>query len=1019
MAILTQEEAQVGGFRKEIEESALDMMQDILQRYQYQFPHKSAIRELTSNAIDAIREKEIALGILSGTLREEDYFIRREGEMYKDSNFDPKYYNKDWLWSGGNSYNNPHRPELYGYYPNKVYITYEEGGDTGKDRLLIEDFGVGMGGRRVERYFNLGFSTKRNTIHALGKYGIGAKAGLAAAPFYTMTTRYNGREYSFNIYPHQIQSIVPRFNTETGKENGLHLFSNGEKIYYRETKLPNGTVIALESKKHHKQMYIDAVKSQLLYFDNVVLRVRNKFGGIDVIPHQAGILYEDEHIILSDNNQYSKPHLLISKINYGNVNFQELELEDKHGNIGIKVAAEDVTTNPSRESLMWDDKTREAVVTAFGKVVGIAERIVAQQLKVDDFLEWIKSCAAVKGKWGNDSSVVGRLAQIVDLSNVEIPYSKDPSVVYGPKLFMGLNVRLNTLSEEREGSVVRYRITRHSVVTQTFSGDMPIVVQKGRTSFKKDKYLLTEVYPEGFISFQVPFLGEDEDTDALSLLGGRDTKSAITPQMKAALEHYKTLKEPDLRAHMEKISNLMQSAAGTVSYEDIEVPEDFDDSEEVVEEEIKTEEGEESRKARQKLMREKGVIPIFTPRNATSSYVYSGEKYGTRLWDWQKLELPVEDIDKWDEEEVYYATEAKIGKDEDGKDIIEAELLHVAAAITRPLQRLVWAKNDRKPGEHGYDPEQAPHDFDIMKLMPDYTKKPVRPSDDADWKQSHPGYAGIMPMVAGRQVPPLVYGTRQGEWERMHNFFGTRVKLIKVAQDRRKFFLDFKPIQRFFLDIKGKTLTMSNALVRWNTARVMNEQLHKLKFLENFSLFDNKAWTAYHNIKRYVADNYRELKDHSKDNRYYGLRDSSYTDLVTHCDKLMKFQLLVRDSKDNPTLIAAAAKELFAPQQEITDGLAIDTTFYDTYVELLDYAAPIYVLLNEVTILTKDGAIGMEVESEIRSYLASKGVQSFGGVPMIKKDVLNTEQPDPIVSAADSVTFLEDDGPRTYGPDLT
>jgi len=45
----------------------------------------------------------------------------------------------------------------------------------------------------------------------------------------------------------------------------------------------------------------------------------------------------------------------------------------------------------------------------------------------------------------------------------------------------------------------------------------------------------------------------------------------------------------------------------------------------------------------------------------------------------------------------------------------------------------------------------------------------------------------------------------------------------------------------------------------------MNGKLNRLRFLENYSLFDNKAWTAYHNVKRYVEANYRELKEHSKD----------------------------------------------------------------------------------------------------------------------------------------------------------
>lgn len=998
MAIHTEQEHEVGGFQKEIEESAKEVMLDVLQKYQYQFPHRSAIRELVSNSLDAIREKHIATQIITGKAKEEDYFIRRNDPLYKDSNFDPQYYNLDWLWliqQDGDRWD-PRGDRLYAKDPNKVHITYEDGGETRKDRLLIEDFGTGMGGRRVEKYFHLGYSSKRNTIHALGKFGIGAKAGLAAASFYTMTTRYNGKEYSFNIYPHNIQSIVPEWNTETGKRNGLHIFQNRAKIWYRETTLPNGTIIELESKKHHKQMYIDAVKSQLLYFDNIVLRVRNQHGGLDIVPHQAEILYEDDHIILSDNTQYSKPHLLIGKINYGNVDFKELELEDKQGNIGIKVAAEEVTVNPSRESLMWDELTRETVVKAFTKVVKIAEHIVGQQMKKDDFLEWVRACSEIKGRFGGDT-VVGRLSKVVDLSGVEIPYSKDPTIVYGQKLFMGLSIRLNTLSEEREGSVVRYRITRAGISSVSFDNTLPVLAQISGVSFKKDKYLLTDVYPDGFISFQVPFSSEEEVRKLLS--EAMPDNIDLPPAMRNALEHYPKLMREELVAHMTKVSSYMLASKDTITYEDIVVPEDFDDSEEVTreDEQAQTEEGKQSRKDRQKLIREKGVIPIFTPRNVTSSYITSKEKNSNRLWDWQKLELPVEDIDKWDESEVYYATEAKIGKDEDGKDIIEAELLHIAAAITRPSNELV---------------HKWPDKFDIKAIMPEYVKMPSTPGTP-DWQSTHPSYAGIKPTGANTVlvVPLMVYNTAQREWERIHNFFG-KVKLIKVAQDRRKFFLDFKPIQRFFLDIKGKTLTMSNALVRWNTARVMNDQLWKLKFLNNFDVFDNKAWTTYHNVKRYVDHNYRELKDHSKDNRYYGLRDSSYEDLVTHCDKLMKFQLLVRDSKDNPTLIAAAAQELFAPQQEITDGLAIDLTFYDSFKELLEYAEPIYVLLNEIPKLT--GATGggsnydisNELELEIRSYLGSKGVEGFNTMPMTRKQVLDG------IAPVDQ-TLEEDEGYQT------
>lgn len=945
MAILTEQMEDVQGFQKEIETSAMAAMMDVLQKYQYSHPQKSAIRELVCNSLDAIRERDIALGIISGRFKEEDYFIRRDGDLYKDSNFDRNYYDPKWLWSILDTHDKHLHPSLYAKRSDKVYITYIDGGETQKDKLLIEDFGVGMGGRRVERYFSLGFSTKRNTKSAIGKFGIGAKAGLAAAPFYTMTTRYNGREYSFNIYPHQIMSIVPQLNTETGKSNGLHLFENGARIWYRATQLPNGTTIEIESKKHHRGMYIDAVKSQLLYFPEVELRTQNQYGGIDIIPHAADILYEDELIILSDNTQFSKPHILVDKVNYGNLDFKEMELEDKHGNIGIKVASEDVTVNPSRETVIWDDKTRDTVVSAFNKVVGIAERLIAKQLQVEDFIEWVKTCQQIKHSYSN-GSVLERLSKVVDLNGVAIPYAKDQSIVFNRDLFVGLNVRMIQLDSVREGSLMRYRIKRLACGTSGFEQDTPIVIQRGRVSFKKDKYILTELYPDGFIAFQVPFQAEtplctDGNVVISEGITEAQAREIITPVMKEALDHISKLTRESLVEHMGKVTGYVLASKDIIDYEAIEVPEDFDDSEELtIQEEAASEDGKEARKMREKLKREAGVIPIFTPRNATSAYIDSRDKGGTKLYEWQKLEMIVDHIDKWDNEEVFYATEAKIGKDEDGADIIEAELLHLAAAITRPTDALV-------------------NMLDMQAHTIQY---------------SNPNYADNIANTALLAS----YKVTQYEACRLHNFTGKpKVKLIKVAQDRRKYFLDFKPIQRFFLDIKGKTLTMSNALVRWNTARVIEEGIGKLQFLRNFSLFHQQFSGEYKMLQDYVNANYRNLKDHTANSRYYGLRESSYDDLVRHCDKVMKFQLLVRATKDNPNLIAQAAQELFAPQQEITDGLAIDVSIYDIYLKLLDYAEPIRILLNQVGKLTSyDTDIPDDLELEIRSYLQHKGVDT-------------------------------------------
>ena len=85
------------GLEKKINDGAKKLVIDILQATQYSTPIPSTIRELVTNACDSHREKEIAINILTGKNKVEDYFITREGEEYEDSNFDSSYYDLNWL----------------------------------------------------------------------------------------------------------------------------------------------------------------------------------------------------------------------------------------------------------------------------------------------------------------------------------------------------------------------------------------------------------------------------------------------------------------------------------------------------------------------------------------------------------------------------------------------------------------------------------------------------------------------------------------------------------------------------------------------------------------------------------------------------------------------------------------------------------------------------------------------------------------------------------------------------------
>lgn len=503
------------GITKQFEMSAMTMLFDNLQKNQYQHPEKSTIRELVSNGIDATNEKLNALKVINGEIKVEDLYLTRNDAMFADSNYLAEYYDKKWLSED----------------PNKIDIIYQEAiAGAGRDTLRIIDNGVGVGHivnpntrqSRLQGILKLGFSTKRNNSAQLGKFGIGAKAALSTGvDSYTMITRHNGKEFRFEVYDYKADPLVPRLNLEVGKDNPFILFEDWEKretagvvewvlasthkIHYLETTQKNGTEIIVHTKRHHRTTYLNAVQSQLLYFDNITFSIVREDGEIDIIPVQAEILYEDDYIILSNNTQFSKPHFVLNKVNYGYVNWQELELEDKLGNIAYKIKPESVSINPSRESLIWDDKTRKTVMAVQIKVAEIASRVVAEALKETDLILWLRKCSQVLGRASNADTIAGKLAGLVTKADLKLVFEAYPKLIYtyDPKDFF-----LDVLEMEGVYSIQANikGVLGHKIERDKLKGwnsiYKPIYLQTDRTSNKKETYLLLK-HPEGFIKLKV------------------------------------------------------------------------------------------------------------------------------------------------------------------------------------------------------------------------------------------------------------------------------------------------------------------------------------------------------------------------------------------------------------------------------------------------------------------------------------------------------------------------------------
>ena len=542
------------GVSKRINKGAEKMVFDILQATQYSNPIPSTIRELVTNACDSQREKEIAIEILTEVKTEEDYFIRRDGDQYSDSNFNPDYYDLNCLEQS----------------INEVTINYYRNDGVGFcDKLEIIDYGVGIGGRRLEGVLELGYSTKRNTSQNFGAFGLGAKVALSTGvDFYTIETVHNGKRFKCNCYPYKTDFMIPKFNPYIE-------FSDGSKVHYEETDEKNHTIISFGVKKHNRSRFEESIQDQLNYLHNVRLFIHEDGSKWEKNIHNE-IIHNSDSIIVTTSSIYNKPHIVVVKdvkssagINYGYVDFRELEMEQLYGSIGLKcpvrqsikdpdtgaeiVIQDGVEVTPSREKVIWNEPTKLFIQGVIQSAANEATKLVEEELKENDFLKWLQACRDVLHKASNNSSsALRQISKIIDTNDIKPKYPKDESITFiNPKsLFKGLHVREVIQSTAKSGKI---SITSEAVTTWlTFNFDA-VYIKDADTSRDraKDTYLT-------------------ENFGRIIIIEAREI-AEITEDLDAS----QTAK---LLYHRNKILGYLEESDIIKSYEEVEVPDEYRNS---------------------------------------------------------------------------------------------------------------------------------------------------------------------------------------------------------------------------------------------------------------------------------------------------------------------------------------------------------------------------------------------------------------------------------------------------------
>lgn len=888
------------GLQKKINKSAEKMVFDILQATQYSTPIPSTVRELVTNACDSQREKEIAIEILKGHKKVEDYYITRNEDEYKDSNFKRDYYDLNYL--------DP--------FHNNVEITYKYGEGSGYcDLFEVKDYGVGVGGDRLKGILELGYSTKRNTSENFGAFGLGAKVALSTnVPYYTIDTCHNGKRFLMNCLPYKTNFLINKFEADGSIDIA------GETVYYQSVDTPNTTTVSFGVKRHNRQRFIDTIQEQLVYLDNVNLTIDD---GEHSRPYsfRASILYNSDNLIVSDSGWYAKPHIVIVKskssatgINYGHIDFRELEMEQLYGSVGLKcpirqsyksesgeevVIQEGVDVTPSREKVIWNENTKKFIQELIDKAAEEATALVENQLVEKDFLLWISKCRDVLVSSATYSSALYHISRIIDTQKIAPKYTLNPSIHYKPPKIMlpGFNVRKVTATIEDK----KYSIKSEEVSSWGDVNLNNVYFLSGNRSRIKDYYIIET---EG-----VFYTISTKSTDALE----EKLIQTVDPTEKKLIQ-----------SRISKIKNnwgvlnYIKNSQLYNDYEEIEVPEDYESK--LKEKELEVENSEKftnlSPAERRKLQER---IVAFSLR-FKGDYEYS---HDLESFVWDKVEPKLSDVMSSDTLTYY-------GTSDDKEALLFAGLLMKnMTPIARDVFPGTWVNSSvyRYSGTH--------YPMYYRDEIPTYLKE--RGFDNSD-----------IVINKFKSVPQIL------------RVSSSNIKYIESNDN-------CKHINEFFLTLTNSGgYTMDPKLIRWCTGSQVGELP---TWIDGLRDIDPRFGELYRTLHEYKHDHFHPQLSNSE------TKDVIAKELYDTMKRMIEFkkyeQSLDDDSESKEELLSKKSRELFTldiPEVECFDNDIIE--LINLKNDIMENIHPFMSAINFSSVYRSDRDSFLQ---ELRSYLKLNG----------------------------------------------
>lgn len=226
--------------------------------------------------------------------------------------------------------------------------------DGNEDKIVIgiRDYGTGLSPERFDAvYRKMGASTKTDSDEYHGMFGIGKFSMLAPTEVATVTSFYEGIKYTYLMY-----------------KNGLGI--NIDLLDTQETTEANGVNVEVELSRSDYYTVIYAIEDQLTFFENVYINdtvnSNNYFNNIKVKHFES----------FSVSTVTNKVEVLLGRVLYPfeknklvGLTPEEWELVNTmNTSLALRFNIGELDVNPTRETLMYSERTIKAIVNKLREV---------------------------------------------------------------------------------------------------------------------------------------------------------------------------------------------------------------------------------------------------------------------------------------------------------------------------------------------------------------------------------------------------------------------------------------------------------------------------------------------------------------------------------------------------------------------------------------------------------------------------------------------------------------------------